>query len=567
MSARFCRQCNVPTDIVYEESLGHVVCKECGGVMEENAIVAEVTFSEKSNGAAIADGFQVQSGAARARSRTGKFGLRQGQQESRETTIQNGHRKIAEIANQPQIRMNARHIEAAQRFFNLAVINNFTKGRKLNNVAAACLYINCRMEKTAHMLIDFADALTTNVYVLGATYLKLVQLLHLNIPLIDPALYISRFANRLDFEDHTQAVIKDANRLVQRMNRDWIHLGRRPAGVCAACLYIAARMHGFNRTPREIVMVVKICEATLKTRLAEFAETPSGQLTVEDFQTIWLETSENPPAYVKQKTKKRQAEDGEDGEGDEDEEASTPSQANKKMKMANGAGAAVKNGAAMGEAFLLDDGDEDLMRELNEVLETDEGRALQQSLNAGPREDDANLSDLDDDEEVNAVIDVSPEEAALKKAVWETENKDWMARQLAKAKREIDKDKKPKKPRTVKPKTDYSAAESAQEATQMMIQEKKWSSKMNSAVLDNMFTTSDDRIAKFEGSPKPVTFNPDSVTGFGRYNVEDAANEDGADGEEEEGFVNGEEFVNGADLIEDGNGEEYYEEDQEEYDE
>jgi transcription factor IIIB 90 kDa subunit len=71
-----------------------------------------------------------------------------------------GRRRIHEIANQPQIRMNERLAEAAQRFFNLAVINNFTKGRKANNVVAACLYIVCRLEKTAHMLIDFADALS-----------------------------------------------------------------------------------------------------------------------------------------------------------------------------------------------------------------------------------------------------------------------------------------------------------------------------------------------------------------------------------------------------------------------
>jgi transcription factor IIIB subunit 2 len=97
---------------------------------------------------------------ARAKS-SGKFGLiRAGGQEPREQTLQNGHRRIAEMAAQPQIRMAERHIQAAQRFFNLAVINNFTKGRKSAAVVAACLYIVCRMEKTAHMLMDFADALS-----------------------------------------------------------------------------------------------------------------------------------------------------------------------------------------------------------------------------------------------------------------------------------------------------------------------------------------------------------------------------------------------------------------------
>ena len=107
-----------------------------------------------------------------------------------------------------------------------------------------------------------------NVFQLGATFLKLVQLLHLKLPLVDPALYISRFADRLDFGDKIQRVIKDANRLAQRMNRDWLQTGRRPAGICAASLFVAARIHGFKRTHKEIILVVKICENTLRKRFS-----------------------------------------------------------------------------------------------------------------------------------------------------------------------------------------------------------------------------------------------------------------------------------------------------------
>ena len=52
-------------------------------------------------------------------------------------------------------------------------------------------------------------------------------------------------------------------------------------------------MHGFSRTLREIVVVVKICQATLKKRLDEFNATPTGDLSAVDFQTIWLEEEVN----------------------------------------------------------------------------------------------------------------------------------------------------------------------------------------------------------------------------------------------------------------------------------
>jgi len=44
-------------NLIEDEAMGHRVCTKCGQIMEENIIVSEVSFSEKSNGAAVADGF------------------------------------------------------------------------------------------------------------------------------------------------------------------------------------------------------------------------------------------------------------------------------------------------------------------------------------------------------------------------------------------------------------------------------------------------------------------------------------------------------------------------------
>ncbi len=172
------------------------------------------------------------------------------------------------------------------------------------------------------MLIDFSDLLQVkprlvlllglaysssqvNVFELGHTYLQLVQTLNLRLPLVDPSHYISRFAALLEFGDETHKVATDAIRLVQRFDRDWMTKGRRPAGVCGACLLLAARMNNFRRSVEEIVQVVKIADTTLRKRLKEFKETPSGALTVTDFRTVWLEEEMDPPAFIKGKEKER----------------------------------------------------------------------------------------------------------------------------------------------------------------------------------------------------------------------------------------------------------------------
>jgi hypothetical protein len=58
-----------------------------------------------------------------------------------------------------------------------------------------CLHCDrqvCRREKTPHLLLDFSDLLQVNVFVLGSVFMKLVRLLNLNMPLIDPSIFIPR---------------------------------------------------------------------------------------------------------------------------------------------------------------------------------------------------------------------------------------------------------------------------------------------------------------------------------------------------------------------------------------
>lgn len=195
--------------------------------------------------------------------------------------------------------MPERFVDSALRLYTQAVNINFIQGRRSRNVVASCLYVVCRFEKTSHMLIDFSDKLGVNVFTLGATFLKLVSALNIKLPLVDPSLYLSRFAAMLEFGAETQNVAADATRLIQRMNRDWMVYGRRPSGLCGAALLIAARMNNFRRSIAEIVQVVKIGDTTLKKRIEEFKMLPSASLSVQDFRSVVLEQDVDPPAFRK----------------------------------------------------------------------------------------------------------------------------------------------------------------------------------------------------------------------------------------------------------------------------
>ena len=297
MSGRACPNCG-STHIEQHGASGASVCTECGVVLEENAIVSSVEFVEGSGGASAMVGQFVSATSSKAYTGAPGGGGRYGfSRDSRETTLANGRRRIQEVAS--RLRLGGHYVDAAHRLFTIAVEKNFVQGRRTTHVVAACLYIACRQEKSQHMLIDFSDALQVNVYTLGTCFLKFRRLLGLKLEILDPALYVYRFAAHLDLDDKANAVALTALRLVGRMKRDWIVAGRRPAGICAAALLIAARAHGFSRHPQDVTRILRVCGLTVATRVKEFEHTSSARLTLDQFNKVELDAEADPPIFTK----------------------------------------------------------------------------------------------------------------------------------------------------------------------------------------------------------------------------------------------------------------------------
>ncbi|XP_056150439.1 BRF1 RNA polymerase III transcription initiation factor subunit b [Lampris incognitus] len=295
MTSRVCKACG-SSDIDLDQARGNAVCTSCGSVLEDNIIVSEVQFVEGSGGVSSAVGQFVSSdGPIKAPLLGTGFHTSIGK-ESRAQTLQNGKRLIQQLGS--QLQMNQHCLDTAFNFFKMVVSKHLTRGRKMAHVIAACLYMVCRTEGTPHMLLDLSDLLQVNVYILGKTFLLLARELCINAPAIDPCLYIPRFAHMLEFGEKTHEVSMTALRLLQRMKRDWMHTGRRPSGLCGAALLVAARMHEFRRTVKDVIGVVKVCQATLRKRLTEFEDTPTSQLTIDEFMRVDLEQECDPPSFT-----------------------------------------------------------------------------------------------------------------------------------------------------------------------------------------------------------------------------------------------------------------------------
>ncbi|KAE9419154.1 hypothetical protein Angca_008316, partial [Angiostrongylus cantonensis] len=320
--SRTCPHCGC-SDIDEDATRGDSSCTNCGAVLEESIIVSENQFQERSGGSGhtlVGQFVPVE----RAQSHACVSGNGLVSQESREVTFAKGRKLIEEIAS--QLRINQRCVDTSYNFFKMCVSRNLTRGRIRSHVVAACLYMTCRLENTAHLLLDFSDVtqvsfacklllfaflLSTllfkvNVFDLGRTLSFLSRSLRINLPSTDPCLYVMRFACLLELGEKQKEVVNLATRLVQRMKRDWMSTGRRPTGLCGAALLLAARSFNFNRSISDVVRVVHISESVVRKRLEEFSQTPSSALTIDEFSTVDLEHCEDPPAYRESQRKARE---------------------------------------------------------------------------------------------------------------------------------------------------------------------------------------------------------------------------------------------------------------------
>jgi transcription factor IIIB subunit 2 len=317
-------KCNIcgDTAVEYDSYRGATVCTRCGEVLEEGRVVTELSFSQTGDGRASVSGQRVAgySLGGTGGDRLGAFwnssGVAISGQAALSTTLQRGGVKVEWIGQRLGLRNHV--IDEGKRMFQLAAQRNFTTGRKTSHVAAACVYIVCRRDREPYLLLDFADVLHTSVRELGQIYMKLVRLLNLDkvldIPVVDPSLFMERFSQRLELgQKGSQLVSHTAARLIQAMSRHWICTGRRPTGLCGAALLISCKYHGFERSPSLLAEIVRIGEVTIRKRLIELQQTPTAALTVDQFEAIGDEQPDAPdgeydslpPCLIRNREKER----------------------------------------------------------------------------------------------------------------------------------------------------------------------------------------------------------------------------------------------------------------------
>lgn len=175
--------------------------------------------------------------------------------------------EISKISNALNLPKNI--LETASVIYRKAVKDQLVRGRSIQGVTAAALYMACRQCNVVRTLEEIAVASGIDKKEVGRSYRFLVKELNYFIPPVKPSEYISKFSNQLSMQGKVEEI---AHKTLTTARELKLTSGRGPTGIAAAASYIASVLTGERKTQREIAEVAQVTEVTIRNRYKELVE-------------------------------------------------------------------------------------------------------------------------------------------------------------------------------------------------------------------------------------------------------------------------------------------------------
>jgi transcription initiation factor TFIIB len=175
--------------------------------------------------------------------------------------------EISKIANSLSLPKNI--LETASVIYRKAVKERLIRGRSIQGVTAAAIYVACRQCGLARTLDEIAQASNINKKEVGRSYRFLVKELDYFIPPLKPSQYVTKFSNQLTMQGKVEEI---AHKILAAAKELKLTSGRGPTGIAAAASYIASVLTGERKTQREIAEIAQVTEVTIRNRYKELVE-------------------------------------------------------------------------------------------------------------------------------------------------------------------------------------------------------------------------------------------------------------------------------------------------------
>jgi len=160
-------------------------------------------------------------------------------------------------------------LETASIIYRKAVKERLIRGRSIQGVTAAAIYVACIQCGLPRTLEEIAQASKMRKKEVGRSYRFLAKQLDYFIPPLKPSQYVTKFSNQLTMQGDVEKI---AHRILTSAKELKLTSGRGPTAIAAAATYVASVLAGERKTQREIAEIAQVTEVTIRNRYKELVE-------------------------------------------------------------------------------------------------------------------------------------------------------------------------------------------------------------------------------------------------------------------------------------------------------
>ncbi|NQE54624.1 Transcription initiation factor IIB [ANME-1 cluster archaeon GoMg3.2] len=159
--------------------------------------------------------------------------------------------------------------ETTSLLYRKAAKRSLIKGRSIEELASAMLYITCRQYGIPRTLKEIAAVSRMPLKKIRRAYIFLLRKLEIKLAPADPVCYIPRFCSELGLSD----VIRErAIKIVSEDKETIAAKGWTPTGTAAAAIYLASLLSGESVEEKDMAKVAGTTPVTIQNRYKELAK-------------------------------------------------------------------------------------------------------------------------------------------------------------------------------------------------------------------------------------------------------------------------------------------------------
>ncbi|MHA1487292.1 MAG: transcription initiation factor IIB [Promethearchaeota archaeon] len=286
-----CPECG-NTNLISDDSRGEIVCNVCGLVLSQNIIDsgpewrafsseeanrkarvgAPTTLTIHDKGLSTMIGWKNKDAFGKSISpkmkaevyRLRKWHVRTRTNKSIDRNLAYAMNELDRFASQMNVSRELK--ESAAHIYRKMAHRNLIRGRSIEAMLIASIYLSCRLNNIPKTLDDFIEFALVDKKKIARCYRLILGELKINIQVSSPINFIPRFCAELKLSGRTQNRAAELLKLAKKYH---LTAGKAPTGLAGAALYVAAIQEGERRTQKEISLAAGVTEATIRNRYKE----------------------------------------------------------------------------------------------------------------------------------------------------------------------------------------------------------------------------------------------------------------------------------------------------------